>query len=131
MPHLTIEHSANLAGKSDLDALCKRLRDVMLETGVFPYGGIRVRCVSCAHVAIADDHPDNAFAAMLIRMGAGRSDETKKDAGAAIMAAAEAHFAPLLADGYFMLSLDIVENNPALSWKTNTVHARLKQESAD
>ncbi len=128
MPHLTIEHSANLASKSDLTALCERLRDAMLATGIFPHGGIRVRCVSCAHVAIADSHPENAFAAMLIRMGAGRSDEAKAAAGAAIMMAAEDHFAPLLADGYFMLSLDIVENNPALSWKTNTVHARLKQD---
>lgn len=128
MPHLSIEHSANLASLSDLTALCERLRDVMLETGVFPHGGIRVRCLSCTHVAIADGHPNNAFAAMVIRMGAGRSDEAKQQAGAAIMQAAEAHFAPLLDDGYFMLSLDIVENNPALSWKTNTVHARLKQE---
>lgn len=128
MPHLTIEHSANLAQKSDLKALCNHLRDVMLDTGVFPHGGIRVRCLACEHVAIADGHPDNAFAAMVIRMGAGRSDEAKKAAGSAIMKAAEVHFAPLLADGYFMLSLDIVENNPALSWKTNTVHARLKQE---
>lgn len=130
MPHLTIEHSANLAQLSDLSALCDQLRDTMLATSVFPHGGIRVRCLSCQHYTIADGHQDNAFAALVVRMGAGRSNEDKQRAGAAIMAAAEAHFAPLLDHGYFMLSLDIVENDPALSWKTNTVHARLKAETA-
>ena len=130
MPHLTIEHSENLASLTDLSQLCLVLRDAMLETGIFPHGGIRVRCVSCPHYAIADGHPHNAFAAMVVRMGAGRSLEDKQQAGAAIMATAEQHFGALLTSGYFMLSLDMVENDPELSWKTNSVHARLKKATS-
>ena len=101
----------------------------MLETGLFPLKGIRVRCLPCPQYSIADKHPDNAFAAMILRIGAGRSTEDIQAAAAHLNKAAVAHFKPLLDAGTFMLSLDVQINDPALSWKTNGVAARLSQSS--
>lgn len=126
MPHLTIEYSANLEAAGDLPGLCLALRRALLDTGLFEEGAVRVRALPCPHYAVADLLAENAFAALVLRIGAGRRAEDKTRLGRAVMAAAEAHFAALLAEPHFALSLDIVENNPALSWKTNAIHPRLR-----
>jgi 5-carboxymethyl-2-hydroxymuconate isomerase len=126
MPHLTIEYSANLEGQSDLGALCHGLRDVMLASGLFEIGAVRVRARPCPHYAIADMLPENAFADLILRIGTGRSEEEKKAVGQALMRTAEAHFAPLLAHPHFALTLEVQEISPTFSWRTNAIHPRLR-----
>ena len=127
MPHLTIEYSANLDRISDMTALCKTLHAAMLHSGLFELGAIRVRARACAHYAIADQMPENAFADMVLRIGQGRDDADRRAIGAALMQAAEVHFAPLLARPHFALSLEVQEISAPFSWKTNTIYPRLRQ----
>ena len=126
MPHLTIEYSANLDGKSDMAALCRSLHAAMLASGLFELGAIRVRAVRCTDYAVADLLPENAFADLRLRIGAGRALADKTRAGEMIFAAAVSHFAPLFETPHFALTLDISELNPALSWKKNAIHPRLR-----
>jgi 5-carboxymethyl-2-hydroxymuconate isomerase len=126
MPHLTIEYSANTG--TDLTILCKTLHGVLLQSGLFELGAIRVRARPCPHHAIADLLTENAFADMVLRIGKGRSDAEKQAVGAALMRAAEAHFAPLLAQPHFALSLEVQEISAPFSWKTNAIHPRLRQK---
>lgn len=126
MPHLTVEHSANLEGQSDLDALCRALHGTMMQSGLFELGALRVRARPCPHYAVADLLPENAFADLILRIGTGRSDAEKKAIGAALMKTAETHFAPLLARPHFALSLEVQEIAQAYSWKTNAIHPRLR-----
>jgi 5-carboxymethyl-2-hydroxymuconate isomerase len=128
MPHLTLEYSANLDGKVDMRALCTRLRDTMLATGTFEIGAIRVRALCAQHYAITDLHPDNGFIDMSLRMGAGRSADERKAAGDAIIATAKAFLAPQLSTAHFALSLEVREIDPTLSWKLNSMHARLRDK---
>ena len=126
MPHLTIEYSANLDGKSDMAALCRSLHAAMLASGLFELGAIRVRAVRCPDYAVADLLPENAFADLRLRIGAGRALADKTRAGEMIFAAAVSHFAPLFETPHFALTLDISELDPALSWKKNAIHPRLR-----
>ena len=126
MPHLTIEYSANLDGKSDMAALCRSLHAAMLASGLFELGAIRVRAVRCTDYAVADLLPENAFADLRLRIGAGRALADKTRAGEMIFAAAVSHFAPLFETPHFALTLDIFELDPALSWKKNAIHPRLR-----
>lgn len=126
MPHLTIEYSANLDGRSDIVALCRTLHSALLQTGLFELGAIRVRALRCTDYAIADLLAENSFADLRLRIGAGRGHDEKHNAGVAVFAAATAHFAPLLATPHFALSLDISEIDPSLSWKKNAIHPRLR-----
>jgi 5-carboxymethyl-2-hydroxymuconate isomerase len=128
MPHLTIEYSANLDSVSDLTALCDTLKAVMLQSGLFELGAIRVRARPCPHYAIADAVPENAFSDMILRIGHGRSDADRRVVGAALMRAAEAHFAPQLACPHFALTLEVQEISTTFSWKTNAIHPRLRQK---
>lgn len=128
MPHLIIQHSDNIA-TARIPELCVALLDVLVQTKLYPLGGIRVRALPCPAYAIADNDSRNAFADMVFRIGTGRSEADKKMTGERLMRAAEAVFATELASPYFALSLEIVEIDPVLSWKTNSIHPRLKGKS--
>jgi 5-carboxymethyl-2-hydroxymuconate isomerase len=128
MPHLAIEYSANLEEKADIDALCRAVHAAILESGLFEVGAVRVRAFPARHFAIADLNPDNAFADMSFRIGKGRGASDKKRVGEAIIAAASKVLASLFATPHFALSLEIREIDAELSWKKNTMHARLRAE---
>jgi 5-carboxymethyl-2-hydroxymuconate isomerase len=130
VPHLTIHYSTNVDAQMDMQALCSALGRVLAESGIFPLGGIRVRAVACNAYAVADEQPQNAFADMVLRIAAGRSAEDRHATGVALMRCAEQHFASLLAEPFFALSLEIVEITAAFSWKTNSIHARLAAANA-
>lgn len=126
MPHFTIEYSANL--EADLNELAHLVANAALETEMFPLSGIRVRAVKCEDFVVADAHPLNSFVAIMVRIGAGRDMAAKRKAAEHIFDCVADFFADALAGGHFMLSLDLVENDPDLSFKANGVHARLKRE---
>jgi 5-carboxymethyl-2-hydroxymuconate isomerase len=126
MPHLTIEYSANLEEKVDLDALCRAVHGAILESGLFEIGAVRVRAFPARHFAIADLLPENAFADMSFRIGKGRGTEDRKRVGEAIFAAASEVLAPLFRTPHFALSLEVREIDAELSWKKNAMHARLR-----
>lgn len=126
MPHVTMEYSANLEAVTDIAALCRLAKSALMETALFELGAVRVRAIRCEHYAIADELPENAFLSVLARIGAGRSLDEKRRVGEALNTALSQALAPLFERPHFALSVDLVENDPALSWKKNAIHARLR-----
>ena len=68
MPHVIVEYSANLEEDVSPRDLIDRIHATILETGVYPIGGVRVRAARRDLYAIADRDPSHAFCAILIRM---------------------------------------------------------------
>lgn len=130
MPHFTIEYSAGLDTRLDMDALVECVRKAAVETGIFPLGGIRVRAIACQHVAIADGRAGLEFLAMLLRLGEGRDLATRKAAGDHIFKALSTHLEPAFATTPIALSFDMQINDPATSWKRNAIHDLLKNETS-
>ncbi|THH37177.1 5-carboxymethyl-2-hydroxymuconate isomerase [Aliishimia ponticola] len=130
MPHLTIQHSPALGQRHDMTVLCDQLRQVLIAQRCFDPGGVRVRAWTVPAEALADGHRDNVCADMVLRMGTGRSVETRQEVGEALMAAAETFFASELREPHMIVSLEIVEIDEDLSWKTNSIHQRLKGAAA-
>ena len=128
MPHMRIEYSPGLAGRVDMQALCNCVHGAMVETGIFPLAGIRVRAFCADHCIVADDHPDNDFAAFILTVGAGRTTETLNTAGRHIFAALQTFLSEPLSTPHFALSLDIRVSDPDLSWKDTPIHARLTKK---
>lgn len=126
MPHFTIEYSANLDGKTDMQGLCEAVLDAALATGIFEPGAIRVRAIRCDAYAIADRLPENGFVDISVRLGAGRSIETRRRIGDAVFAAMERFLEPLFGTPHFALSLEIRDIDPEVSWKKNAIHPRLR-----
>ncbi len=128
MPHLVVLYSPNLEAETDMPALCRRLADTMLavkdEAGnqVFPTGGVRVLAYPAAHCAVADGRGDYAFAYFNLRMGRGRSEALKREAGRVLEAAAREHFAPVLARRPVGLTLQIDEGAEVFDAKFGNLH---------
>ena len=129
MPHFTIEYSANLEGRVDMEKVVEVVRKAAVETDIFPLGGIRVRAISCEHYAIADGNSQFGFLDMVLRLGEGRDLATRKQAGEHIFKALSAHLDPLFAQSQFALSFDMQINDKDTSWKRNNIHEALKAEA--
>ncbi len=128
MPHLVILYTPNLDAETDMTALCRRLADTMMEVKdesgklVFPTGGVRVLAYPAAHSAVADGQRDYAFAYLNLRMGRGRSEAVRKQAGEALVASARAHFEPVFAKRLLGLTLQIDEGPEVFDAKHSTIH---------
>jgi 5-carboxymethyl-2-hydroxymuconate isomerase len=128
MPHLVVLYSGNLDAETDMTSLCRRLADAMLsvrdEHGqqVYPTGGVRVFAYPASHYAVADGAGDYAFVYLNLRMGRGRTETVKKQAGETLLAAAKAHFELLFARRYIGLTLQIDEGQEVFDAKHSTLH---------
>lgn len=126
MPHLVLDYPESLAEAVDMNALCVVLRDVMVQTGLFPLGGIRVRGRAADCWAIADGSESFHYLDIVLRMGTGRSEKDRARAMSMIYDAARAYLEPRLGGVPTALSMEVVEIDPVLSDKRwNTIHAHL------
>ena len=128
MAHLVIQFSPELSKNYNFDNLVNSLRTIMIKTGVFPVGGIRVRAWPTVYSSIADGNQKNKYVDILLRMGKGRSLEEKKNVGEEIISFCKIFFKQETEKDYFALSLEIIEIDAELSWKFNTIHNRLHKK---
>ena len=129
MPHCVILYTPNIESRTDVSALCRKLADSMLtvldEAGkqVFPTGGTRVLAYPAAHYAVADGKGDYAFVYINVRMGSGRSDAVKKNAGDTLLAVVKQHFAPIFDETLIGITLQIDESpGQVYDAKHSTLH---------
>ena len=128
MPHLVILYTPNLEASIDMSQLCRSLADTMLtqldEAGkqVFPTGGTRVLAYPAAHYAVADSKADYGFVYLNLRMGAGRSDAIKKEAGCALIDCARAILDPIFKDKLIGVTLQIDEGAQVFDGKLGNLH---------
>lgn len=129
MPHCVILYTPNLEAKTDVTRLCRALADEMIairdEEGrqVFPTGGTRVLAYPAAHYAVADGKGDYGFMYLNVRMGAGRSDAVKKEAGDRLFAVVRQHFAPIFEQELVGITLQIDESpGQVYDGKHSTLH---------
>lgn len=130
MPHITVEYSANLEPQISPRRLVDALHAAALETGVFPIGGLRTRAERRDVYAVADGDPENAFVAVIVRIGAGRDAATRRRVAESLMAALEDETAEALRTRGLGLTVEVQEIDDAASLKTNNLHARMRAKSA-
>lgn len=125
MPHLAIEYAPSLDRYAKIGDLCRALHAEMTRIDLFPLAGIRVRAYRADFAIVADGLDQNAFVAMTLNVGAGRTTQELKTAGDRLFAVAQDALAVPLATQHFALSLEIRQIDPELSWKKTPIHARL------
>ena len=130
MPHITVEYSANLEEQVPPRRLVDAIHRAALETGVFPIGGLRTRAERRDVFAVADGHPDNAFVAIVARIGAGRDVGTRKRVAASLMAVLEAETVQAFQTRGLGLTVEVQEIDSTTSLKINNLHERLKKKEA-
>lgn len=127
MPHLSYDHAPELAQLADMAGFADHMRRAMVETGLFPLGGIRVRGHAATAQSVADGAPGWLWLDMQLRIGQGRSPAERDRAADHLYAAARAYLEPRLAGRPFALSFELREIDPQFSRKGwNTIHSTLK-----
>lgn len=127
MPHVIVEYTANLNPDARIPELLKGINDALIAQGdAFPIGGIRSRAIELRHYRMADGSADYAFVHVTLKIGSGRTPETKKRAGDALFELLKAHFAEVYAKRLFALSMELCELE-GVTYKYNNVHAHLRR----
>ena len=126
MPHFIAECTDNIREQADLPGLFAKVNEALAATGIFPIGGIRSRAHWLDTWQMADGKQDYAFVHMTLKIGAGRSLESREEVGEMLFALIKTHFAALMASRYLALSFEITELHPTLNYKQNNVHALFK-----
>ncbi|MBW4241167.1 MULTISPECIES: 5-carboxymethyl-2-hydroxymuconate Delta-isomerase [Enterobacter] len=126
MPHFIAECTDNIREQADLPALFAKVNEALAATGIFPLGGIRSRAHWLDTWQMADGKHDYAFVHMTLKIGAGRSLESREAVGEMLFGLIKAHFAELMASRYLALSFELDELHPTLNYKQNNVHALFK-----
>ena len=128
MPHLVILYTPNLEAQTDMTVLCRSLADTLLQVhddagkAVFPPGGTRVLAYAANHFAVADGRADYAFVYLNLRMGRGRTDNTHKRAGDALLLTTRTHFQPLFMRRHIGITLQIDEGGEVFDAKHSNLH---------
>ncbi len=122
MPHLVVEYSANLEPDVDVAQLVRVLHEAAMMSGVFKPGAVRTRAVKREIYSIADDHPDNRFAHVVVRIGAGRSADVKRGLGEHLFDALTGALAEVSATRPLAISMEVQEIDPDFSFRKNNLH---------
>ncbi len=125
MPHQIIEYSANLEPTLRLTELIAVLHETAASVEAFPLAGLRTRAVRRDHYKIADDHPENGFVHVVLRIAHGRPLEVQQDAGNRIFEALCDYLEPIYSKSPLAISFEMQEINPDLRWKQNNLREYL------
>lgn len=128
MPHVIIEHSANVAERVDIDDLVVAVHGAMLDSGLAAIDALRTRAASREHYAIGDRHDENAFVAVTIRLGPGRNDGDLARLVDAVMDAVEHSLGEAAETS--MLSVEVTEIDPARRVNRNHLRPRINARTA-
>ena len=128
MPHFIVEYTDNIKNEANISKLFEEIHKVLIARDtVFPIGGIRSRAIEVNDYRIADGAEDDAFVHAVLKIGAGRSEEIKKEVCDALFEVMKDHFSFLMSNRYLALSMELIEFSEAGTYKLNNIHSRFKK----
>lgn len=128
MPHFIVEYTDNIKKEADIPNLLKKVNDVLIcRSHLFPTGGIRSRAIELQDYRVADGAEDDAFVHAIVKIGAGRSAEHKKETCDELFEVIKDHFADLFTSRYLALSMELIEFSEEGTYKYNNIHKRFKK----
>lgn len=127
MPHIIVEYTNNIKADANIPVLLEKIHEVIIsKSPLFPIGGLRSRAIELQDYRVADGKEDDAFVHVMLKIGAGRSEEDKKATCDELFVVIKDHFADLFSKRYLALSMELVEFSEAGTYKHNNIHKRFK-----
>ena len=127
MPHIIIEHSANLAEVHDIQSLVDAVHAAALDDGLPELDGLRTRAAERRHYRIADGDLTHAFVAVVARIGPGRSDDEIQSFLTRLIDTVDAELAPIADRHAVALSAEIQFIDASVRINRNHVRTRLQR----
>lgn len=120
MPHISIEYSSNLADQIDVARLVGDVHTAADGTGLVPTHSLRTRARRVDDYRIGDGDDRNAFVAVEIALGPGRSDGELDQLVEVVAETVDRHVVPLVPDRLTMVSVE----QRTIGRRTNLNHVR-------
>lgn len=128
LPHFIVEYTDNIKDEANLAKLLEEIHRVLIARApIFPIGGIRSRAIELKDYRVADGAEDDAFVHAVLKIGAGRSEEIKKEVCHTLFEVMKEHFSELMSKRYLALSMELIEFSEAGTYKQNNIHARFNK----
>lgn len=128
MPHAWIEYSSNIEHDEEIQTLGPALHKAMMDSGIFPLAGIRIRLLPIQNALIADGNPRNAFVHVVLRIGHGRDEATQKQVADEIFGALTRHLSALSERRPTAIAFEVQEMHPTLNYKANSIRKFMNQD---
>ncbi|CAM3069023.1 5-carboxymethyl-2-hydroxymuconate Delta-isomerase [Filibacter tadaridae] len=129
MPHFIVEYTDNIKDEMNIVELFEKVHEILIARHtIFPIGGIRSRAIELKDYRMADGAENDAFVHAVLKIGAGRSEEVKKEVCEALFEVIKDHFSIIMSKRYLALSMELYEFSESGSYKQNNIHARFKKE---
>ena len=125
MPHIIIEHSANLAELTDMDALVAAVHQAALDDGLPALDALRTRAAPRDHYRIADGDPSYGFVCLTARIGPGREPEAVQRFLTRLIDTVDEVLAPLIADHPVAISAEAQLIDPTMRINRNHIRTHL------
>ena len=127
MPHIIIEHSANVADWVDIDGLVATVHAAALDDGLPALGALRTRAASRDHYRIADGNPAYGFVYLTARVGPGRDLEAIQRFLNRLIDTVDEVLAPVQPEHPVAVSAEVQLIDPAMRINRNHVETHLSQ----
>lgn len=125
MPHIIIEHSANVADLTDMDALVAAVHRAALDDGLPALDALRTRASPRDHYRIADGDPAYGFVYVTARIGPGRDSETVQRFLNRLIDTVDEVLAPLQTDHPVAISAEVQLIEPTMRINRNHIRTHL------
>lgn len=130
MPHQIVEYSSNLESRISISDLIETLHRTAAGIDAFPLGGLRTRAARREHYKIADGHPDNQFVHLTWKLGHGRPEALRREAGEHMFRVLCEFLEPVSASSPLAISFEIQEIHPVLTFKKNNLRDYMARREA-
>ncbi len=130
MPHQIIEYSSNVRDHLDMDGLVAALHAQAAQLSALPLAGLRTRAYAADSYRIADNHADNAFIAVYLRIGAGRDEALRIEMGEILfqcLCSYAQQWRGVDGSPPVALSYEVQEIDPATRWNRNHLRDYVEQ----
>tara|TARA_R110000824_G_scaffold288508_6_gene476901 strand:- start:1789 stop:2172 length:384 start_codon:yes stop_codon:yes gene_type:complete len=122
MAHFVLEYSDNIDKDTlAVQTLFANLHQAALDTGLFPYKGIRSRAYASHDYRMADGNPEHIFVHLSVLLGAGRSLQERELAARSFFSVLEKHFSSSFEQRGVALSFEMKELEPILKFNKNNI----------
>ena len=122
MPHVIVEYSANVQSHTDIPGLIRTVHQAALSSGLFATAAVRTRAARRDIFAVADEHPQNAFVGITIRMAGGRTEAERQRLADLVFDAACAYLDRQGAHQRLALSFELQEIVEIGARRRNALH---------
>lgn len=117
MPHIIIDYSRGAAERVVIDELTRAVHRRVRDGGLVKPTIVRTFAREATFSCVGDEHADNHFIQIIVRVAPGRPAETKRELLKAVLDAAQNVAAPALQEGRLGLRADLYESDPNFAFQ--------------